>query len=75
MDPFELKKDLESKGFYTEIHAGYYGKGRNILKSGITCLINCTISLLGKVGLKIAPFYAIHAVIIMDSCIEVNKIK
>ncbi|MBD3338122.1 MAG: hypothetical protein GF353_03365 [Candidatus Lokiarchaeota archaeon] len=62
MDPFELKKILDLNGFETSIYSGYYSTGKTLVRSVTTFLLNLLITFSSNKGLRIAPFYAIHAI-------------
>lgn len=62
MDPYELNKNLASKGFNnTLVLAGYYGKPKKFIKKMVGFFFNIYIKLMPtKLGLKLSPYYAIY---------------
>lgn len=61
MDPFCLRDLVEQQGFTAHVLTGYYGRSqRSVWRRMAGVLLNGAISLLGKQGLRIAPFYAIY---------------
>ena len=62
MDPYELNKNLTTKGFNnTLVLAGYYGKPKKFIKKVVGFFFNIYIKLMPtKLGLKLSPYYAIY---------------
>lgn len=62
MNPDQLNRTLELNGFKnTFVIAGYYGKPKKLIKKVAGLLFNVYTKILPtKMGLKLAPFYAIY---------------
>ena len=60
--PNELKTILIEKKFKVKVLTGYYGYPSNKLKRYISTTLNTFLSVVGKRGLFIAPYWTIYAV-------------
>jgi hypothetical protein len=60
MDPYSLARILSECGFETAVLTGYYGRySQGALRIGTT-LLDLSISLLGRYGITVAPFYTVY---------------
>ena len=57
MDPYRIAGILSEEGFRAEVLKGYYFDSSLLRKAA-----NAAIFLLGKHGIRLAPFFAVHAV-------------
>jgi hypothetical protein len=59
MNPDDLVRTLNENGFFARIVCGYYDAPDNNAKYLIKSTANRFISLMGKKGLMLAPYFAI----------------
>ena len=59
-NPYILKNILVERGFKSRILNGYYGYYKNPIKMLAVNFMNISITILGKQGIRLAPFYIIY---------------
>lgn len=61
MDPHQLAASLSRRGFVTEVRCGYYDSSSNLLSRSLKAALNAAITVLGRHGLRLAPYFALYA--------------
>ncbi|MBU7011985.1 MAG: methyltransferase domain-containing protein [Theionarchaea archaeon] len=60
MDPYCLRDILLQAGFKAEVLNGYHGHYKNSAKTLLGKMLNVAISLTGRQGIRMAPFFTIY---------------
>jgi len=60
MNPYQLRDILLHSGFDAKLLMGYYGHYRRTIKHILGRILNVAIYLMGKHGIRIAPFFTIY---------------
>ncbi|MDC0213261.1 methyltransferase domain-containing protein [Gammaproteobacteria bacterium] len=61
LNPMSLSDILNQSGFQSEIRVGFYDSGNTKSSEFLKMIFNFSIRLLGKLGITLAPYYAIYA--------------
>jgi hypothetical protein len=60
-DPGDLQKRLAHAGFSVDIRNGHYGRPKGFVKRFVARLLDFVIQAIGYQGLRLAPFFLLHA--------------